>query len=364
MNVEKVLFALLRYALWGEELGQDIDAGEVVAAMELAKQQTVVGLLYDGVQRFPSGKVPLPRKDLLKWFALADKIRKRNVLVNQELTRLVSCLESHGIDYIVVKGQTVGASYPKPWLRQPGDIDFLIRDSYAAVRDSISSLLDVALPKQIIEKEAVFKKNEVLFELHTDLTLFGSKANQRFWDELIAQSWTEHCCVEVDGTTVRTLPPTLNVAYVFIHLFFHFIREDVGLRQFCDWAVLLHAYGKAIDRDRLAEILKKLDMLNAYRAFGSILTDELGLSEADFPFPIGDKDRRWKKRILADLFGSGCSGVLNRKATSSWGYKMETLKYVVRNSLLYYRLAPTEMRLIIPHKIKINWDLYSKKRNT
>lgn len=364
MTAEKILFALLRCALWGDELKQDLDSADVLAALELAKQQTVVGLLFDSIQRFQSSKISIPRKELLKWFSLAEKVRKRNVLVNQELIHLVSCLESNSIDYVVVKGQTLGVCYPKALLRQSGDVDFLIKDNYVSVRDKISRLLDVELPRIIIEKEAVFKINEVAFELHTDLTLFGSKKNQRFWDELIAESWDDHFCVEVDGTAVRTLPPTVNAAYVFIHIFFHFIREEVGLRQFCDWAVLLHTYTKSINRERLAVILKKLDMLNAYRAFGTILTDELGLPEKEFPFEISDKDRRWKKRLLADIFKSGSFGKLHQQAKLSWGYKLETLEFVVRNSFLYYRLAPTEMRLIIPHKIKVNWDLYSKKHKT
>jgi hypothetical protein len=66
------------------------------------------------------------------------------------------------------------------------------------------------------------------------------------WDSLIEKEWQEKYFVEIDGVKVRTLSPTLNAAYVFIHLFFHFIREGVSLRPFCDWAIVLHYYYSGI----------------------------------------------------------------------------------------------------------------------
>ena len=149
----------------------------------------------------------------------------------------------------------------------------------------------------------------------------------------------------------------MNAAYLYVHLFFHLIREGVSLRQFCDWAVNLHVYRERIDRQMLTDFIQRLSMLNGYKAFGSILVDELGLPEDEFPMTISEDDRRWKKKILDDVFRGGNFGKQNHQASSALGYKFETLCMAVRNSFRYYKLAPSEMRMMIPKMIGINLRL-------
>ena len=156
---------------------------------------------------------------------------------------------------------------------------------------------------------------------------------------------------------VRTLSPTINAVYLFLHLYFHLIREGVSLRQFCDWAIMLHHYRNEIDRDALIEILLQLDMIKGYKAFGTILVDELGLPEEDFPLSLADEDRGMKGKILEDIFKGGNFGKHNHKAKSAIGFKFETFCMAVNNSIRYYSLAPSEMRMMIPKMMKINIKL-------
>lgn len=174
------------------------------------------------------------------------------------------------------------------------------------------------------------------------------------WDNLMEEEWQEKHYVEIDGVKVRTLSPTLNAAFVFIHLFFHFIREGVSLRQLCDWAIVLHHYKDEIDKNKLLDILSQLDMAKSYKAFGSILVDELGLPEDDFPIEIKEDDRQWKEKLLKDIFEGGNFGKLHHKAQNSWQFKIETLQLAIRNTLRYYRLCPSEIGGMIPRLVKGN----------
>ena len=52
-----------------------------------------------------------------------------------------------------------------------------------------------------------------------------------------------------------------------------------------------------IDKAKLIEILTRLDFLKAFTAIGTVLVDEIGLPEAEFPYTLTKKDY---KILLSD----------------------------------------------------------------
>ena len=166
--------------------------------------------------------------------------------------------------------------------------------------------------------------------------------------------------VLVDGKEVKTLSPNIYAVYVFAHLFFHFIREGIGLRQMCDWAIILDRYKDDIDTSQLSSDLDGLGMKKAYCAFGGVLTTHLGLKTV--PLPLNDSDLRASGRILKDILHYGNFGKPSRKVKESgWRFKMETMWRTVRNCCKYFRLAPAEIGMIIPRLIVLNVKLIFSK---
>lgn len=357
-HIEK-LFAIIRSSLWGKPYNEGMEADEFKRIMALAEQQTVTALVFDAIKDIPvDDKADV---EVLTYHAMTEQIMQQNRQINKELKDFASRCDENGIDYMVVKGQMVGCLYPNPLLRLPGDIDFLVKKEYDAIKERIEGALEISLPKRMLEKQVPFDRNDAKYELHTSLRTWLYAKHQKQWDELIEREWQNKYYVEIDGERVRTLSPTTNAAYVFIHLFFHFIREGVSLRQMCDWAMVLHHYRDEIDRTKLMQILQELGMLKAFKTFGAIVIDELGLPEEEFPFSIGADERKWKDTILNDIFTGGNFGKLNHKAHSSWKYKLETMKVATRNSLKYCSLAPIEAGLIIPRLLLGNLKIIVKK---
>lgn len=358
MKHDRLLFSLLRFALWGETFRENVPKEEFSELMKLAKQQTVYGLVFDAASQ-QEGKYD--KRELLKAYGTTEKLKHRNALVNKELKGIVRVFNENNVDYLVVKGQTCGVLYPKPDLRTAGDIDFLIHQTYCDVKDVIEREYSIQLPEKVLEGEIGFNHEGVPFELHTSLRTYAKKDHQQVWNPLIEKEWQKKYYVEVDGVKVRILSPTMNAAYVFIHLFFHFIREGVSLRQLCDWAMVLHHYQDEIDREALTKSLSDLDLLDACRAFGSILTDCLGLPVNEFPLPIGEADRKWQKKLLKDIFAGGNFGKLHHKTHNSWKFKLETFRLIVKNTMKYYRLCPSEIGGLISRQVKINIKLLVNK---
>lgn len=344
------LIDALRCALWKKPYKESISANAFTKTLALAKDQTVVGLVFN-VLKDVKIEGTLNKSLVFKTIGLTEQIKHQNAIINKELCDFAQRSQQAGLKYLVVKGQTLGCLYANPELRSSGDIDFLVPDISSYLSEVFP---DVQFPATMKEKELGFEYNHVTYELHTRLIDFGCKKHQKVWETLIAEEWGKNYFVEIDGVKVRTLSPTINAVYLFLHLYFHLIREGVSLRQFCDWAIMLHHYKDEIDRNALKEILHQLDMIRGYKAFGTILVDELGLPEEEFPLSLTDGDRRMKDKILEDIFQGGNFGKHNHKAKSALGFKFETFRMAVNNSIRYYNLAPSEMRMMIPKMLRIN----------
>lgn len=367
MIVADKLFSLLRSALWGEAFRGEVSKDEFAQVLKVAKEQTVLGLVFD-VLKDVKVEGAINKSLIFETIGITEQIKRQNAQINKELCSFAERCQDAGLKYLVVKGQTIGCFYANPGLRSSGDIDFLIPEYLNGNLDFNRVFTDVEIPKRISEKEYGFDSNGVTYELHTRLIDFGCKKHQRIWEGIIAEEWTlqkpdgrgkmeDGYFVTINGVKVRTLSPTVNAVYLFLHLYFHLIREGVSLRQFCDWAIMLHHYRNDIDKEALEDILQQLDMIRGYRAFGTILVDELGLPEEEFPLPLAEDDRGMKKKILEDIFKGGNFGKHNHKAKSAFGFKMETFRMALNNSIRYHSLAPSEMRMMIPKMLRINLRL-------
>ena len=347
-----LFFALLRNALWHTEecLPSDLPEKMAERIFSIAGQQTVLGLVCDALIR---NDVKMPQKYVIKAWGLLEQIRRANNLLNNELKVFVQLPIK---DYVVVKGQTVAALYPDPNIRMSGDIDFLVHD-YGSANVVLKREWNVKLPQRLIDKETAFLHGSVTYEIHTSLMEFGYWRHRQEWQKLMQRK-----CgfVLVDGVQVQTLEPTVYAVYVFVHLFFHFIREGIGLRQMCDWAVILDRYKDDIDPSQLTTDLDGLGLKRAYRAFGGVLIAHLGLRT--FPLPLDEKDKKDSERILKDILRYGNFGKPSRKVQEfGWKFKMETMGRTVRNCWKYFRLAPAEMAMIIPRLAVLNAKLIFSK---
>lgn len=366
MNLRDLFLKILGCSLWGEAFDGQLSIKEFREVLSLAEEQTVFGLVLDALKdaRVEGMEDKTP---LFEAIGVMEQIKQQNRVVNAELAEFASLCEKNGLPYVVVKGQTVGSLYPEPLLRQSGDIDFLVHGEGCMVK-GFAVALGVEIPK-MKEMEVGFERYGISYELHTGLRGWAKKEHQEGWDDLIDKEWQDEHYVEIGGQKVRTLSPTVNAAYIFIHLFFHFIREGVSLRQMCDWTMVLHHYKEEIDRDKLMEILLDLGMFDAYCAFGTILVDKLGLPLRELPVPINDEDRKWQGKILDDVFKGGNFGKLNHgdgfkfqdsRFRSLW-YKLETFGVALRNSFKYYRLCPSEVGGMIPRLVKGNLKIMLKR---
>lgn len=356
---------LLHNELWNTPLAfNEISIEEYKAITEYASMQTVNSLVCASLIK---NNIKIPQQGGLRAFALLEAVKKANLLLNSNVLMLTELLEKHNIRFFIVKGQTLASLYPNPLYRTPGDIDFYCYpEDFERARLILTDELKVNIEYDDEEEQHLkFEYNKVEFEFHFTLFKFADKENQIYFDGLLNSEKLSSAMI--DGKAIPTLNPTLNLAFTFLHLYHHLIELGVGLRQFCDVAVLCHRNYLAeadgdennkIDIDFLISILRKLDFLKAFTAIGAVLVDELGLPENEFPVAITEKDRKYAQYILKVVYKRGNFGKYGRttKVRSGLAYYIEQTCIKLSHYYHLFNLSRKENIAVItkdiPKKIK------------
>ena len=360
-----LLFEILRSELWGTELSfSQLSHTEFEELMEMAGEQTVTGLVGDCLIK---NNIKLEREDALGLYAKMKAIEKANARVNENLVSFVNFMERKGIDYIIVKGQVAGSFYPNPDARMSGDVDlYFVGENYEKIKSLVEQRLGKQLSKLSDGKHVEFEVNGVIFELHDKLSRLATRKHQAYWDQMIDNAILEGTdTVMINGKEIKTLSATYNAMYIFVHLFYHMTASGVGLRQLCDWAMILNrthpnppCLGREFDtaesnnkksslnREDLGGSLLRLGYFKAYKAMGAFLVEYLGLPEEHFPFVLTEKDRKWVETIKKNILKRGNFGRTGRKVKKLGVlHSMETGYLNMAQTLTFYRLAPKEVLL-------------------
>lgn len=285
---EKVFFSLLRNAFWGSEI--DIpegfaDWGDVART---AKIQSALGMAGD-VMLSDSRIASAMSQELrtkVKTFIMANMMTHGKL--NGVLVNVVSHLSAAGIRSVLLKGQGLAQYYPKPELRQCGDIDLYVAlERYADSYDVVKPLATQIDDRKALEvgKHYDFFVGKVAVEMHRYSDRYPTPKLDRIYQEVSLKGLNEDLVpLMFSGQTVYTPSDEYNAFYIFSHLFHHFLINGLGARQLCDWMLFLRARSSHIDMSSLETILRRLDMLKPWQAFGCVLVKYFGMPAESFPF--------------------------------------------------------------------------------
>ena len=344
MTKSDFIFMMMRAALWQTPTHHfDMTPWEYKQVMDYSEKQCILGVIIDCLR---SNDIGLQKKCVIHMLKLQNTLEIENRHLNENVERLVKLLDDHGYDYAVVKGQTLAQLYAKPLLRVPGDIDFYVMKKVVQnVKEIIEKEWNITFKHTSVDdiKDYPFAYNKSNYEMHYRLALFSYPPHQHYFDHLVDTMPRKD--VVIDGTHVKTLQPTLNLFYTFVHLYHHLRKMGVALRQLCDVAVIIRHHKNEIDRTLLAEILDKTGYRKAFTAFGSIIVEKLGVPKEEFPLPISEKDHKWGKKILDDILRHGNWGKYEREAREkkwSIGHSLGTAQFLISRYFKYFLLTPKD----------------------
>ena len=309
---ETVFLELLKAGMWGRKPQVPQGFAEWTKVVMSAKSQSVLGVVAQVMlsDEDVSSHLPQDMKTRLKKF-LMNNLLTHNLL-NNTLIKVVSTLREGGVESVLLKGQGLARNYPQPELRQCGDIDLYVGlENGERVHDLLSPIAEKIDGKEYItvgKHYHVTMPGGVEVEVHRYTDNHLTKKLEETYQAASAKGTTEGLVVyDFAGTPVNTPSDEFNAFFVFNHLFHHFLTSGIGLRQFCDWMMFLHARKGNLDLDYLRKLLIDMDMLMPWQAFGCVLVDKLGMLEDEFPFFDRAQDDKTDK-ILSRVLKEGNFG--------------------------------------------------------
>ena len=302
---EEVFFSLLRNALWGSPVEIPEGFVEWGSVARTAKVQSVLGQVGDAMLSDSriAAAMPAELKTRMKTFIMANMMTHGKL--NNVLVKVVNELSAAGIPSVLLKGQGLAQYYPKPELRQCGDIDLYVGlGDYYSSYDRLRPLATEIDDRKSLEvgKHYDFFVGSVSVEVHRYSDRYPTKRLDAIYQEVSRKGLTENLVpMSFLGCQVQTPSDEYNAFYIFSHLFHHFLTSGLGARQLCDWMLFLRERGANIDMDSLKKTLVSLDMLGPWQDFGCVLVKYLGMPQELFPFYDQSREKnapKIMKRIL------------------------------------------------------------------
>ena len=330
---QKAFFYLVKAGMYGEaDPNMDsvfpLSERSWEAVLLLARQQTVVGLVYRGLDVLPEAWLPSMRV-MAVFMACADRIEKANAKMNKTIVKLWRHFEEKGITAVLQKGQGLSQMYPDPALRECGDIDIYFPDN---VENPLEGISDADCEKRP-DGSVFYTVDGIVVEQHNHLLDIVSPLRQRFIKKLIADKGFEKVRIGGEGGVDVLVPaPEVNLLLISSHILKHILGVGIGLRQICDYAVARHYYAERVNLSEMRSIYRKSGIARWSNYLDGFLT------------PVYDGK---KSNILLDIilkggnFGGFTEG--RKRATKSRvSRKLHTLRSFCGNIRLAFRFAPGE----------------------
>ena len=319
----------------------------------LAASHAVPAFVGDRILTLP--KEALPNRDMrLMIFSEIELTRRGNAYLTKALGQLQKTYEAAGLPFILLKGLSLGCFYPDAALRSGGDLDILFHSDADYERGN--ELLRKAGHKLHDDSEVryghtAFTYGRTIVENHARAVFFDHKRHNRRFDALIQEAISSGSLITQHhgDYTIQTLPHELNVVYIFIHLFFHWLHWGVGFRQYSDWLLMMTKLKGQLDEEKILSMAKDLDILYPMQLFAQAAIRYLRVSPEIFPFPLLSEDDPHTEQIIRDVIHSGNFGFAQRpiKAQNKWVTNWRKFRFKMRRSRRLYAITPTHASRII-----------------
>ena len=256
--VQQALTSLVGSGLSGRPADKSLLSGLSVKDWEelyaLAKQHTVTGLLYGGLQLLPEG-ITIPEDILMRLISRIGKVSNHGKSMRNLTVALTDYFSGKGLHPVVMKGVETAAYYPEPNLRLYGDVDLYFSPEEFDRAAEVAAKRFGPLRRDP-DDSLHFKIDNIDIDLHRDY--FG---------------------LHVKAGLLPAVPsPEAILLMHSAHILHHTIASGIGLRQICDLAASYKALDGSYDPSNLEQIFDRTGLLKWNRLLSSFIHKYLGIS--------------------------------------------------------------------------------------
>lgn len=323
----QIFFEILKSALWEHKadlcaFNGDWDWKNILKTFE---NQSLLGIVAETIMNLPEGVRPSTKQQrrLLK---LTGFIIHNNQRLCRSIGEIFPLLQNAGCRPILLKGLGVASLYPKTCYRPGGDIDIYVGPERIDLSKQIIGSVVTTEELSQAEDEKHHYKIKIKgssFEIHHHPGHAGNDTKRKTYEEYSVKAFESavHDSIRLSSTMgieVDVPNAQINAWYIFNHLLQHYSGSGVGLRQFCDWLMVLKngtpffseegnpvrseklgVGSESIDTKILAETLDYLGLTRAWKILSGILVYQLGLPAEKMPL-FEEKMAKKSQSIVLD----------------------------------------------------------------
>ena len=288
---------------------------------EFAKKQTLVGVVFDGIQKLLKDAAP-NLELLMRWFGINQKIMQRNNVLNEATVAIYNKVKAFRYSCCILKGQGNAVMYPNPSARIPGDVDVWVNAGRDEIRSLAHSLAENA--NEHVDDESFnhigLTVNGITVELHSTPGFMANFVYNRRLQRWLKQKVDEQCSNMValpnDVGLVAVPTHSFNIVYQLYHLYHHYFYERVGLRQVVDYYfVLVKSEERRVKNSiALERELKHLGLWKFAGAMMFVLYKVMGMPKDKMIAPM---DAKRGQMLLDDILHGGNFGHYDERHV--WG---------------------------------------------
>ncbi|MBO4417838.1 MAG: nucleotidyltransferase family protein [Bacteroidales bacterium] len=289
-----LFFELLQVALGTrEKLSLVPDVREWKLLYEEAGRQTIVGVLFGGLEQLPEEQLP-PVQLKLQWIGMVKKIEVGYRLHVKRSGELAVEVKDAGFESSVLKGVAMARYYPKPERRQCGDIDLWISGCRKDVMKWLRSRYETGHCVWHNVGVEFFKDVPVEVHFHPGWLYqpWHNRRLQRWFDGYASSITSAATC---DGQLeYNVMPVEFDVVYSLVHSYRHLIAGGIGLRHVVDYFyVLKTARLKGLQIDTINNDFKRFGLLKFASAMMWVQQKVCGMPREELLCEPDEKEGRF-----------------------------------------------------------------------
>lgn len=298
-DLQSAFSRLCAFALFGRETQTKTFDTDMI--LKEANRQTVYPLICTALEAVSGGNHTAEPQFFQR---IAE-----NMQVSYDHAEIHRILTERGIKYVAFKGVASAKYYKEPILRMMGDTDILvypedIKEVDLALKEIGYNTLE-SLEKDRGHIAYTRKKGNAYSKCEVHFSVGGipeSKADifHKYLDVIekaeIVSTESGECLV----------PNKFHHGVILlIHTATHLIREGIGLRHLCDWAVFINSVSDKEMAEAFEQPLKEMGLWQFARILTAVSIEHLGCEKKAW---VGVVEKELLDDLFADIFSGGNFG--------------------------------------------------------
>lgn len=265
--------------------------------IKLSNHQSLIGFLVSGIEKLPAEKRPkkMILMTLLKQCMAIEEMNKR---LNIATAKAYLHYAEEGFDPMVMKGQGNCIMYENGMRRMPGDIDLWLRNPYNKKHD----------------KE--YQENGITIELHRSLSFTYNPFLNRKLRKLYNEWKDLRKTVVLPNTETLICVPSdeMNLVYLLLHKYRHFLTSGIGMKQMLDYMMLLRKGYTKEEKSKCVDTIKNLHLTGFCRAVMFVMKEKLALEDR---FLLMEPDEKLGRFLFNEIMTTGNFGFYDSRYNDS-----------------------------------------------